>query len=33
MQVWKPVDLLLYDTQNESNHSIADLSNLLCFIC
>ena len=33
MQVWKPVDLLLYDKQSEKGHFIDDLSSLLWFVC
>ena len=33
MQVWKPVDLLLYDKQSEKSHFIDDLSSLLCPVC
>ena len=33
MQVWKPVDLLLYDKQSEKSHFIDDLSSLLWSVC
>ena len=33
MQVWKPVDLLLYDIQSEKSHFIDDLSSLLWLVC
>lgn len=29
MQVWKPVDLLLYDKQSDHSYCIDDLSSLL----
>ena len=33
MQVWKPVDLLLYDKQSEKSHFIEDLSSLFWSVC